>query len=241
MGKTKRVRLDRNDDKHRLLGEYTSRGSARQETVWLGNLPVATVQNGSVYYIHADHLGTPRVITDNANMELWRWEADPFGTTAANEDADGDGHKLTYNLRFPGQYYDEETGRHYNYFRDYDPAVGRYVESDPLGFAGGYNTYTYALNSPLTHLDFLGLRSNCLECIIQCNMAFSWDEENRHDIFLVEWEKCRKHVPPKLTGCGVGVMSMDKYLARLNRRRFQNCLEGCEANECKDDDVCSPQ
>lgn len=160
-------------DEHRLLGEYTSHGSARQETVWLGNLPVATVQNGSVYYIHADHLGTPRVITDNANMEIWRWEADPFGTTAANEDADGDGHKLTYNLRFPGQYYDEETGRHYNYFRDYDPSTGRYIESDPIGLDGGMNTYAYVGNNPLGFFDSIGLIPDCESIILGTFDVFS--------------------------------------------------------------------
>ena len=63
---------------------------------------------------------------------------------------------FSFNLRFPGQYYDAETGLHYNYFRDYDPSVGRYVESDPIGLRGGLNTYAY-VNDPLTQLDPLGL------------------------------------------------------------------------------------
>ena len=86
-----------------------------------------------VYYVYADHLNTPRVITDGTNKVVWRWDSDPFGADAANEDPDGDGTKFRYNLRFPGQYYDGETGLHYNYFRDYDSTTGRYVESDPLG------------------------------------------------------------------------------------------------------------
>ncbi|MFZ5595334.1 MAG: RHS repeat domain-containing protein, partial [Pseudomonadota bacterium] len=112
------------------------------------------------HYIHPDHLDTPRAITDSANKVIWRWDSDPFGTTAANEDPDGDKKKFSYNLRFPGQYFDKETGLHYNYFRDYDPRVGRYVQSDPIGLAGGLNTYTYVGNNPLSLTDPLGLRPN---------------------------------------------------------------------------------
>ena len=144
-------------DSWRLLGEYGSVGNVVQETVWLGNLPVATVQSGRVYFIHADHLGTPRVITDASNAEVWRWISEPFGRTPANEDPDGDGDPLIYNLRFPGQYYDGEIGRHYNYFRDYDPGTGRYIQSDPIGLIGGLNTYSYALNNPVMFTDSLGL------------------------------------------------------------------------------------
>ncbi|HWR77548.1 MAG TPA: Ig-like domain-containing protein [Thiobacillus sp.] len=115
--------------------------------------PVAT----SVYYLYADHLNTPRVITDGSNKVVWRWDSDPFGTDAANEDPDGDGAKFRYNLRFPGQYYDLETGLHYNYFRDYEPGTGRYVQVDPIGIAGGLNVYEYANSNPLTFIDPLGL------------------------------------------------------------------------------------
>jgi RHS repeat-associated protein len=61
------------------------------------------------------------------------------------------------NLRFAGQYYDKETNLHYNYFRDYDPSIGRYVSSDPIGLAGGLNTYAYVENNPLRFVDPMGL------------------------------------------------------------------------------------
>jgi RHS repeat-associated protein len=90
---------------------------------------------------------------------VWRWDSDPFGTTAASQDPDGDSDVFAYNLRLPGQYFDSETGLHYNYFRDYDPATGRYVQSDPIGLAGGLNTYLYANSNTLSFIDPLGLET----------------------------------------------------------------------------------
>lgn len=78
-------------------------------------------------------------------------------TDAANQDPDGDSTAFANQLRFPGQYFDSETGLSYNYFRDYDPVIGRYVESDPIGLEGGSNTYTYAKNAPAISTDEFGL------------------------------------------------------------------------------------
>lgn len=112
----------------------------------------------AIYYVHTDQLNTPRRVTRPAdNAIVWRWDSDPFGEAPANTDPDGDSVQFEYNLRFPGQYYDAETGLHYNYFRDYDPAIGRYVESDPIGLRGGINTYQYANANPVKFLDPAGL------------------------------------------------------------------------------------
>ena len=141
------------------MGEYGASGQAVQETVYLGDIPVAVAKQGTLYPIYADHLGIPSVITDASQREIWRWEEhEPFGNSLANEDPDSDGVKFEYHLRFPGQYFDVETGLHYNYFRDYDPSTGRYVESDPIGLAGGLNTYGYVGGNPVNGVDLFGLQ-----------------------------------------------------------------------------------
>jgi RHS repeat-associated protein len=110
-----------------------------------------------IYFIHPDHLNTPRVITNNVNQVVWRWDnLDPFGANLPNENPSGLGN-FTCNLRLPGQYFDRETKLHYNYFRDYDAGVGRYVESDPFGIKGGVNLYAYVGGNPLGLADKLGL------------------------------------------------------------------------------------
>ena len=95
-------------------------------------------------------------MTNQANQIVWEWKLDTFGAGAANENPGGLGI-FSFNQRFPGQYYDAETGLHYNYFRDYDPSVGRYVESDPIGLKGGANIYAYVASAPLGRFDEFGL------------------------------------------------------------------------------------
>jgi RHS repeat-associated protein len=110
-----------------------------------------------VFFVWTDQLDTPRVISDDQNRIRWAWDAnDPFGNNAPNEDPSGLG-AFSYNLRFPGQYFDAETGLRYNYFRDYDPSIGRYVESDPLGLAAGTSTFSYVRSAALRRVDPLGL------------------------------------------------------------------------------------
>src|SRR5207244_3149405 len=94
------------------------------------------------------------------NIIMWQWDnLDPFGANFAIENPSGQG-PFTYNLRFPGQYYDSETATHYNYFRDYDPTNGRYEQSDVIGLRGGLNTYVYVASVPLRWSDAFGLASD---------------------------------------------------------------------------------
>jgi RHS repeat-associated protein len=107
---------------------------------------------------HADHLNTPRLVADATGTTVWRWDqAEPFGNNPADEDPDGDSIAFDLPLRLPGQRYDAETGLHYNYFRDYDPSLGRFGESDPIGLDGGLNTYAYVYGRPLKLFDKRGL------------------------------------------------------------------------------------
>jgi RHS repeat-associated protein len=126
---------------------------AQSERVFSGG----SITNSQFAYLHADHIGTPRLATNGIGAIVWRWDSDAFGRGAANLDPDGDTTQMNVRLRFPGQYLDEETGLHYNYFRDYDPVIGRYVESDPIGLRGGLDTYAYAAGNPLSRIDLLGL------------------------------------------------------------------------------------
>ncbi len=102
-------------------------------------------------------MNTPRQVTRATdNTQMWTWFSDPFGTTAANSNPAGAG-TFKYNLRFPGQTYDSQAGLHQNWNRDYDPTIGRYVESDPIGLHAGVNTYAYVGTDPVDDADPTGL------------------------------------------------------------------------------------
>lgn len=124
------------------------------------------------YYIHTDHLDTPRVVTNQAGAVVWAWESDAFGVLPANEVPSGSGLAFTLNLRYPGQYFDRETNLHYNQFRDYDPQTGRYIQSDPIGLAGGINTYAYVGANPLNGIDPLGLAEYGYEAVPETGVDF---------------------------------------------------------------------
>jgi RHS repeat-associated protein len=110
-----------------------------------------------LYFIHVDHLNTPRLVANAAGQTVWLWhQAEPFGNSVPDENPSGLG-AFDLPLRFPGQRYDAETALHYNYYRDYDPSLGRYGESDPIGLKAGLNTYAYGLGAPLIYTDPEGL------------------------------------------------------------------------------------
>jgi RHS repeat-associated protein len=149
------------DEEGKLLGEYQNNGTVIQEYVYLGTQPVAilrgTTASPSVFYVYADHLDTPRLVTNTSNQARWRWDSAPFGDIPPNENPAGLG-VFTLNLRFPGQYFDKETGLAYNGARDYDPGTGRYIQSDPIGLRGGLNTYLYVDGNPVSYSDPEGLQ-----------------------------------------------------------------------------------
>ena len=120
----------------------------------------ATAAPAGIYYIYADQTNTARVIVrPSDNQVAWRWDgADPFGASQPNQSPAGVG-TFVYNPRLPGQLYDPETGTDYNYFRNYDPGIGRYVQSDPIGLEAGVNTYAYVEDNPPSKVDPFGLQA----------------------------------------------------------------------------------
>ncbi len=184
-----------------ILGEYdngAAKGAGRSEYIWLptpdGAIPVGMFRNGNFFAIHTDHLGTPRLMTNEDNLPVWQWPYSAFGTTKPTGILKATANPRTavvvidntpqgrekqraqaaapmnsnivllqataapeFNLRFPGQYEDAETGTFYNYFRSYQPGQGRYTQGDPIGLGGGINRFAYVEGNPLGRIDPTGL------------------------------------------------------------------------------------
>jgi len=166
---------------YNLLGEYGNGGTksaGRMEYIYLPTETgtaqlIGLYKNNRFYAVHTDHLGTPRSITDDTNKVVWQWAYSAFGdnkptgilkaTTNPKAAITNQPKLLTatspsfaVNLRFPGQYWDDESKLSYNYFRSYRPAQGRYDQFDPIGLAGGPNAYLYANANPLSYVDPTG-------------------------------------------------------------------------------------
>ena len=136
-----------------LVGEYGSGGTFRKGYGWKpngiwGTDPVFMVEGGKYNFYHNDHLGTPQKMTDQIGNVVWSATYSGFGE--ATVDA---GSTVVNNLRFPGQYWDEETGLHWNFKRYYNPTTGRYLKTDPLGLIGGINLFAYTSNNPNILID----------------------------------------------------------------------------------------
>jgi RHS repeat-associated protein len=119
----------------------------------LSRTVVGYTPNPKVYYYLNDQLGTPQLMVDSTGTVVWEARYRPFGEAQVHAKS-----TVANNFRFPGQYYDQETGLHYNYRRDYHPGSGRYVEPDPIGLRGGLNLFAYGGNSPLNFDDPSGLQ-----------------------------------------------------------------------------------
>jgi RHS repeat-associated protein len=211
------------DQQGHLLAESQSDGAMIREYVWLDDMPLAQIESdGTIYYIHPDHLNTPQKMTDANQAIVWENEQQPFGeaalpvlnsvgfnageqfqmtvnggpndayvvqtttnlssanwvslgasvapftfTDSSAQNVHARFYRVLYapnvhlasvtnNLRFPGQYYDVESGLTYNMMRDYDPSLGRYIQSDPIGLEGGINSFSYAESNPINGVDLLG-------------------------------------------------------------------------------------
>ncbi len=164
-----------------LLGEYGNGGNksaGRIEYIYLPledgtSMPIGLMKANRFYAIQADHLNTPRLIRDDAYKPVWQWAYSAFGDNkpsgllkaTPNPKAAITNqpvllkatNPLEINLRYPGQYFDEESNLNYNYFRTYQPTQGRYTQSDPIGLDGGVNRFAYVNENPLWATDPEGL------------------------------------------------------------------------------------
>ena len=139
-----------------LIGEYAADGTALTTYGYLPDGPFSTDvvfvrSGGQTFYAHNDQLGTTLRLTDRTGRLVWSAEHDAFGRASL-----ATGNTVTFNPRLPGQYFDAETGLHYNFRRVYDPDTGRYLTEDPIGLEGGINLYAYVNGDPVNNIDPTG-------------------------------------------------------------------------------------
>lgn len=135
-----------------IIAEYDSNGALGREYIWLDERPLAVVADAgtkaaTIYQVHTDHLDRPIMMTDSAKNVVWRATYLPYGEAYTILGS------ATLDQRFPGQWFQLESGLHYNWHRHYDPTTGRYLQADPLGMPDGPNRWAYVANSPLMDVD----------------------------------------------------------------------------------------
>ena len=163
------------DQSSHLLEETDGQGNPLADYIYLGDLPVATISpgDGQVYFLHSDRLGTPQAATDSNQNVVWSASYGPFGEMSTVPAG------IVQDLRLPGQEFDVETGLYHNGFRDYAPGWGRYLQSDPIGLAGGLNTYGYVGGNPIKSIDPLGLCTLSQDwCAFKQNFASEFGSGN---------------------------------------------------------------
>ncbi|RLB24184.1 MAG: hypothetical protein DRG71_05320, partial [Deltaproteobacteria bacterium] len=139
-----------------LIGEFDGSGNLRKayvyepDSFWTTN-PVAMIVDGDCYFYHNSPLGTPIQLFSKDGEIVWSANYESYGKCNINPDS-----SIENNIRLPGQYYDLETGLHYNLRRYYDPEIGRYITEDPTRLSGGLNLYLYANDNPLRYTDVTG-------------------------------------------------------------------------------------
>ena len=186
----------------RLLAEHSGGGGVAREYFWLDGQLLGFIDGGglSPSFVATDHIGRPtRVIGYVTGLVRWNAIYRPFGELDNNRGAG-------FNIRFPGQYADAETGLYYNYFRDYDASLGRYIQSDPIGLQGGWNTYGYVGGNPVMRLDPEGL-------------AYGDPDANEGVCGALEWLV--------IAANGFGM----KWDNVIGNDKYYHCLANCELAE----------
>ncbi len=209
------------DEDGRILGNFNATGATVAQYRWLDDLPIGVLDGSStiVKYIEPDHLGTPRTVIDPvADRAVWNWSSldEPFGK---GQPTNANGSTLVLNLRFPGQFYDSESGMNYNMARDYDSISGRYLQTDPVGFRSGGAGYSYASSSPIRMFDPLGLftvTNTCPGC------------KDQKDKVANDTQKKVQDACNNLGGIG-----SDALKNCLERRcKFGHVIAECDTNDC---------
>jgi RHS repeat-associated protein len=137
----------------------------------------ADPDSGNRYFLFANHISTPIRVEDEQGSVVWSARIDPYGTAHVPS-----GAAIEMPLRFPGHYLDSETGLHYNRFRYHNPELGRYLQSDPIGIAGGLNVYAYTSN-PLRRVDVRGLAGDP-----PCETGATSEEDEESNFPAENWD-----------------------------------------------------
>ena len=198
-----------------LIGEYDSAGTEiktygyKPNSTWSTD-PIFMKQGTNYYFYHNDHLGTPQKMTNLSGAIVWQASYDAFGKATVDAAS-----SITNNLRFPGQYFDAETGLHSNWHRYYDPGVGRYVTTDPIGLDGGINFFAYVANNPMNSIDPLGLYERLsfdkIQDLVNKNNRSSMS--NEFIICLIWYESGFYPDKPHYGGMAHGLMAIIKSQA----------------------------
>lgn len=214
--------------KEGLLAELDQQGNLQVAYGWqpnteFGTSPLwqANVKNNdltiSIYnYFHTDHLGTVQLATNSQGQISWQGVSDAFGKTTFNTN-----NQITMNLRFPGQYFDQETGLHYNYHRIYDSQSGRYMQADPIGLEGGWNVYSYVGGNPVNAMDTLGLKRMSSRDLDSCRKRLGPGPGNTPCHERENQQQCAEC-------CGVA-----NFMARITITACQaECVWWCQDGPC---------
>jgi RHS repeat-associated protein len=157
------------DSDGRRIAEYDeATGALIREYVWNGWEAVAVIEGGVISFVRTDHIGRPVFATNSAGVKVWSASYLPFGGVHVSTGSPP-------NARFPGQWFQSESGLHQNWMRDYDPTTGRYLQADPLGLVAGMNVYGYANQSPMMYLDPNGENPLLIGAAIGFGIGFLFD------------------------------------------------------------------
>ncbi|SEA98937.1 RHS repeat domain-containing protein, partial [Alkalimonas amylolytica] len=209
---TSQGRIDYLWDGDKLLGEYQNGDFSWYIFEPGTHKPLFLIKNGELYSYQLDQLGTPLSVTDSNNQIVWQAHYSSFGKATVTV------NQIDNPIRFQGQYYDEESGLHYNHFRYYDPTTGRFISQDPIGLLGGINHYQYAPNH-INWVDPLGLvckeelqaiRRNYVKDIYSLELEI--DELRK---FGEDWDSIAEIMHLKRREIGIKYKSLTPFTKRL--------------------------